>query len=100
MPRFWQILIFFRSPFLLVPAHVSLRLHRMIQGLTTKGLLAFVVCASMVLCAVSPSAQAQAVYPLKVSPNQRYLVDQNSNPFMIVGDSPQGLITDLSISDA
>lgn len=50
--------------------------------------------------ALVTSAQAQAVYPLKVSANQRYLVDQNDRPFMIVGDSPQGLITDLSISDA
>jgi chitodextrinase len=40
------------------------------------------------------------VFPLKVSTNQRYLVDQNDQPFLIVGDSPQGLITDLSTADA
>ena len=40
------------------------------------------------------------VYPLKASGNNRYLVDQNNVPFMIVGDSPQALIGNLSISDA
>jgi len=39
-------------------------------------------------------------YPLKVSTNGRYLVDQNNMPFMIVGDSPQSLIGRLSTSDA
>jgi len=36
------------------------------------------------------------VYPLKVSANRRYLVDQNNTPFLIVGDSPQGLMSHLS----
>ena len=31
-------------------------------------------------------------YPVKVSANRRYLVDQNNIPFLIAGDSPQGLI--------
>ena len=39
-------------------------------------------------------------YPLKVSRNGRYLVDQHNAPFMIVGDSPQALIGDLSLEDA
>jgi Protein of unknown function (DUF4038)/Putative collagen-binding domain of a collagenase len=39
-------------------------------------------------------------YPLKVSANNRYLVDQNNVPFMIVGDSPQALIGNLSESEA
>lgn len=41
---------------------------------------------------------AAATYPLKDSPNGRYLVDQNNQPFMIVGDSPQALIGNLSQS--
>jgi hypothetical protein len=40
------------------------------------------------------------VYPLKASINNRYLVDQNNTPFLIVGDSPQSLIGRLSKSDA
>ena len=40
------------------------------------------------------------VYPLKVSSNRRYLVDQRGRPFMVVGDSPQALIGNLSLKDA
>lgn len=39
-------------------------------------------------------------YPLKVSGTGRYLVDQNNTPFLMVGDSPQALIANLSESDA
>jgi len=38
-------------------------------------------------------------YPVKVGPTGRYLVDQNNNPFMIVGDSPQSMLVNLSIFD-
>ena len=38
------------------------------------------------------------VYPLKASANKRYLVDQNNVPFLITGDSPQGLMA-LSPTD-
>src|SRR5262245_49056012 len=34
-------------------------------------------------------------YPLKASANNRYLVDQNDVPFLMVGDSPQALIGKL-----
>ncbi len=40
------------------------------------------------------------VYPLKVGPTRRYLVDQRNVPFMIVGDSPQALTVNLSVADA
>jgi hypothetical protein len=40
------------------------------------------------------------IYPLKASPNNRYLVDQDNVPFMIVGDSPQSLLGRMSKSDA
>src|SRR6185437_1482461 len=39
-------------------------------------------------------------YPLKVSPNHRYLVDQKNVPFLMVGDSPQALIGNLSVNQA
>jgi Protein of unknown function (DUF4038)/Putative collagen-binding domain of a collagenase len=39
-------------------------------------------------------------YPLKVSRNRRYLVDQRNQPFFITGDSPQALIGKLSLEDA
>jgi Protein of unknown function (DUF4038)/Putative collagen-binding domain of a collagenase len=40
------------------------------------------------------------VYPLKTSGNNRYLVDQHNTPFLMVGDSPQQLITNLSQQEA
>jgi len=42
----------------------------------------------------------QAVFPLKVSANGRYLVDQNNVPFLMLGDSPQTIIGNLSVADA
>ena len=41
-----------------------------------------------------------AAYPLKVSSNHRYLVDQLGRPFLIVGDTPQGLMGRLTEKDA
>ena len=49
--------------------------------------------------AKAPGANSPA-YPLKVSANGRYLVDQNNTPFLIVGDSPQGLMSRLSEEQA
>ena len=43
----------------------------------------------------APSASSPA-YPVKVSANGRYLVDQKNTPFLIVGDTPQGLISRLN----
>ena len=40
------------------------------------------------------------VFPLKVSESGRYLVDQRNVPFLMVGDSPQSLIGNISVSDA
>jgi hypothetical protein len=40
------------------------------------------------------------VYPVKVSPNHRYLVDQNDKPFLITGDSPQSLMVNLTAAQA
>ena len=37
------------------------------------------------------------IYPLKIGPTGRYLVDRKGRPFMIVGDSPQSLIANLSV---
>jgi hypothetical protein len=40
------------------------------------------------------------VYPLKVSANKRYLVDQDDKAFLMVGDAPQTMIGTLSVADA
>jgi hypothetical protein len=39
-------------------------------------------------------------FPLKLSENRRYLVDQNGTPFLIVGDSPQGIMDRLTEREA
>lgn len=41
-----------------------------------------------------------ATYPLKKSANGRYLVDARNAPFMIVGDSPQALMVNLTEAQA
>lgn len=45
-------------------------------------------------------ASKPAVFPLKLSENRRYLVDQNGTPFLIVADSPQGLVGRLTPKEA
>jgi len=46
-----------------------------------------------------PGASSPA-YPLKVSANRRYLVDQNNSPFLITGDGPHALVAMVSAADA
>jgi Protein of unknown function (DUF4038)/Putative collagen-binding domain of a collagenase len=41
-----------------------------------------------------------AVYPLKVGVGGRYLVDQQNNPFLLVGDAPQSMFVNLSEEQA
>jgi hypothetical protein len=52
------------------------------------------------LPAGASSGSSTPVFPLKVSANRRYLVDQRNVPFLIAGDSPQGLMGRLSEPDA
>ena len=61
------------------------------------------VCAfaAMALGAMSSNlAAASPAFPLKPSANNRYLVDQNNVPFLIVGDSPQAMVGNVSEEDA
>jgi len=46
------------------------------------------------------SSRAAPAYPLKKSANNHYLVDQNNQPFLIVGDSPQALTVNLTEAEA
>lgn len=47
-----------------------------------------------------PTVPASPAYPLKVSANKRYLVDQSNAPVLLVGDSPQALIVNLTTNEA
>ena len=49
---------------------------------------------------VLTSQPSGPTYPLEVSANGRYLVDQHDQPFLLVGDSPQSLIGNLSALQA
>lgn len=49
---------------------------------------------------VTPLPARPPVYPLKIGPTGRYLVDRDGRPFLIVGDSPQSLIVNLSVAQA
>ena len=54
----------------------------------------------LVSLALVAKAAATPAYPLKASPNGRYLVDSNNVPFLIIGDAPHSLITNLNATDA
>jgi PKD repeat protein len=49
---------------------------------------------------VLPGITPSTPFPIKVSANGRYLVDQNDVPFFMVGDAPQALIVNASVSEA
>ncbi len=62
--------------------------------------LTIIGVGSAKLEAGAPPDSSSPVFPLKVSANKRYLVDQKNVPFLIVGDTPQGLMGRLSEQDA
>src|SRR5262245_20754374 len=49
---------------------------------------------------IAIGSSASPAYPLKASDNNRHLFDQNDVPFLLVGDSPQALIGNLSPMEA
>ena len=46
----------------------------------------------------SPASHEGAAFPLRLSANHRYLVDEKGKPFLMVGDSPQGVMGRLTES--
>jgi len=38
-------------------------------------------------------------YPLKMSPNHRYFVDQNSVPVLVIGDAPMSIVGNLGVTE-
>src|SRR5262249_50489001 len=46
------------------------------------------------------SVQPLPAYPVKQSPNRRYLVDSKGAPFLLAGDAPQALMVKLTEADA
>lgn len=58
------------------------------------------ICSSLSAAPRDNESAAFPAYPVKVSANHRYLVDQYNIPFLIAGDSPQGLMYRLSEAQA
>ena len=60
------------------------------------------VAAPAVACLLADSSlmAGPPVYPLTQSANARYLVDRNNAPYLIIGDSPQALIVNLTTNQA
>src|SRR5690242_18310638 len=67
---------------------------RWLRFLKSRALLALRVFALPFLASAGPA------YPLKMSIDRRFLVDQSNAPVMIVGDSPQALMVNLTTNEA
>jgi hypothetical protein len=80
----------------------------MLRKLFLSAAIALVMAAGSLATAATPAnddaaesnARVSPTYPLRVSANHRYLVDDNGVPFLIVGDSPQTLTVNVSQEDA
>jgi hypothetical protein len=61
-----------------------------------------ILAAAALLAATTPAFAGVALpaFPLKPSANNRYLVDQNNVPFLMIGDAPQAMVGNLSVHDA
>ena len=66
----------------------------------SSSLISAVLVACVLAAGTNLSQAADPVYPVKVSGNGRYLVDQNNVPYLLTGDSTQNLTTQLSLADA
>jgi hypothetical protein len=71
----------------------NVRLMKDIGGLILTPML-------IMLLGVAANAQKSPAFPLKVSASGRYLADQHNVPFLIAGDSPQGLMGRLTEAQA
>jgi hypothetical protein len=78
--------------------YLSLRAGAMLTALTLLGTVS--ALAQVITAPAGGSSASSPVYPLKVSANRRYLIDQNNTPFLIVGDVPQSMVSLVSPADA
>ena len=54
---------------------------------------------TLALLAVAPSPASEPRFPLKIAEGQRFLVDQDGTPFLVVGDVAWSLIVQLHEAD-
>ena len=48
---------------------------------------------------ILPGPPEQMAFPVEVSGDKRYLVDQDGKPWLMIGDSPQCMTGNLSVAD-
>jgi hypothetical protein len=63
----------------------------------------FILLALIILsaaCSTGDGGSNGSVYPLTVGPTGRYLIEQSGEPFLIIGDAPQALMINASVSEA
>jgi hypothetical protein len=80
-----------------LPNYPNRKLPALLLALT---LLASVGARAQVAVAPKGPGVSSPAYPLKVSANGRYLIDQNNTPFLIAGDGPHALMAMISTADA
>jgi hypothetical protein len=78
----------------------GIQLSRMKRVLLVIVGIAFLLASWGVEGDSSPTEPSKPVFPLKVGPGGCYLVDQKDVPFLMIGDSPQALMVNVSLSDA
>jgi Protein of unknown function (DUF4038)/Putative collagen-binding domain of a collagenase len=66
------------------------------------GAIQQLVAAALTGCVLAAelSAAGARPYPLKKSASGRYLVDQDNKPFLLIGESPQALLVNLTTNQA
>src|SRR6185312_5524208 len=58
------------------------------------------IAAALLASTGAMAGIALPAFPLKPSANNRYLVDQNNVPFLMIGDAPQAMVGNLSVAQA
>jgi hypothetical protein len=56
--------------------------------------------ASLSSCSTGGDDLSRIPFPLKISADGRYLIDQHGDPFLMKGDAPQSLMVNASLSEA
>lgn len=81
--------------------------RRLVQRLKTRKSLTYPCLILVLVFAIAAPLAGQGfrnprppAYPVKASPNKRYLVDQNNIPFLLNADGAHALIANVSVQDA
>jgi len=72
------------------------QIKRILYGIGILLLAANLAPAGRAAAKKNPSGPEKPAFPLKLSANHRYLVGRNNKPFLMVGDTPQGLMGQLT----